>query len=459
MMAVTGTPYRPSGTATPAADTADRGRSRLPSWPLTTLYLGFPVWWLLGLGEFGFLLAAIPMAVRLLRRPAPVLLPRGFGLWALFLLWVVLGVFTLGLEAPGAIVDDGTVGRYLTFGYRLAVLLAATVTLLYVGNADEEDLPTRRLIRLLGYMFVVTAAGGVVGSLLPPIHLTSALNVLLPGGIADNPFVMSLTEPRTAEVQAILGYAESRPVAPFNYSNSWGANYSLFLPFFLLSWFGKEAEWRARVAPFVLVLSLIPVVYSLNRGLWGALGVGLAYVVTRLALLGRTRALQVLVVGAVIGGLLLAMSPLAATIQDRLDNPHSNERRGQLIVATVTSVVQGSPVLGFGTTRNVQGSFSSIAGGETVTCPACGVPPFGTQGTLWGVLFFHGLVGGALFLIFFLRWFLRYRRRPSAVAIAVTASLLMAGVELLVYDFGSAPVTTIMIGLALAWREERGELR
>jgi hypothetical protein len=167
----------------------------------------------------------------------------------------------------------------------------------------------------------------------------------------------------------------------------------------------------------------------------------------------------VLVVGAVIGGLLLAMSPLAATIQDRLDNPHSNERRGQLIVATVTSVVQGSPVLGFGTTRNVQGSFSSIAGGETVTCPACGVPPFGTQGTLWGVLFFHGLVGGALFLIFFLRWFLRYRRRPSAVAIAVTASLLMAGVELLVYDFGSAPVTTIMIGLALAWREERGELR
>jgi hypothetical protein len=439
----------------PATSPSHR-HGRLSRWPLAALYLGFPAWWLLGLGEFVFLLVAAPLAIQLIRRPGPILLPRGFGIWMLFLLWVLLGVVTLGLEAPGAVMDEGAFGRYLTFGYRLAVLVAATVTLLYVGNCDEDELPTRTVTRLLGYMFVVTAIGGVVGALLPPMSLTSPLQLVLPGGLADNPFVVSLTEPRTAEIQTVLGYAESRPVAPFNYSNSWGANYSLFLPFFLLSWFGKEAGWRAKVAPLVLVGSLIPVVYSLNRGLWGALGIGLAYVALRLALLGRTRALQALVVSALLAGLVLVMSPLATTVQDRLDHPHSNDRRGQLLTLTVESVAEGSPVLGFGTTRNVQGSFASIAGGESADCGGCGVPPLGTQGTLWGVVFFQGLVGATLFLIFFFRWFLRCRRGRSAVAIAVTTTLLMASVELFVYDFGSAPLNTIMIGLALVWREERG---
>src|SRR6185312_3626037 len=162
-------------------------------------------------------------------------------------------------------------------------------------------LPTRTVTRLLGYMFVVTAIGGLVGALLPPIDVVSPLQHLLPGNLGHQPFVVSLTEPRTAEVQTILGYAESRPVAPFNYSNSWGANFSLFLPFFLLSWFAKGAGWRAKAAPLVLLASLVPVVHSLNRGLWGALGAGLVYLVFRLALLGRTRALQGLLAAALVG--------------------------------------------------------------------------------------------------------------------------------------------------------------
>ena len=106
-----------------------------------------------------------------------------------------------------------------------------------------------------------------------------------------------------------------------------------------------------------------------------------------------------LLAGAIVG---VAASPLGEMLQERIDNPHSNDRRSQLVVETVQSTTAGSPVVGFGSTRDVQGSFASIAGGDTPDCPACAVPPLGTQGHLWMLVFSQGLVGAALFLSFVL---------------------------------------------------------
>ncbi|MGI8888720.1 MAG: O-antigen ligase family protein [Nocardioidaceae bacterium] len=422
-------------------------------WPLRLLYLGFPFWWFLGLANFIFPIMAVPMAVRLARERR-LRLPRGFALWALFLVWVLAGVFVLQVDAPGAITGQGGSNRYATFGYRVALYLAATVALLYVGNLSERELPSRRVARLLAYMFVVTTVGGVVGALLPQIEFQSGLETVLPNGLASNAYVQSLIHPRTSEVQTVLGYAESRPVAPFNYANAWGANLSFCLPFFLFAWFGRDAGWRRVVAPFILIAALIPIVYSLNRGLWGALGVALVYVAVRLAVLGRGWALRGLIAGFVIAVLLFLLSPLNAIVQERLAHPHSNERRGQLLSLTVSSALEGSPIIGFGTTRNVQGSFASIAGGQTDACRGCGVPPLGTQGTLWSVTFYQGLVGAALFLSFFAVRFFRHWRSSSPYALIATTVLLMAGTEMFVYDFSGSPLVIIMITLALAWREE-----
>ncbi len=418
------------------------------------LYLGFPLWWVLGVSELAFIAVAIPMGVRLYRQ-RPLRLPRGFGFWLLFLLFLLVGVFVLQASAPGSIQTDGGFDRYLTFSYRVAVYFSATVVLLYVGNLSERDLPTQRVVRLLGYMFLIVVIGGLVGTFLPRIEFNSAIEYLLPGGLRSNGFVQSLVHPRTSEIQAVLGYEESRPVAPFAYANSWGANFSLYLPFFLLSWFGRGAGWRKTLAPLVLVASAIPVVYSLNRGLWGAIGLGLVYVVFRLAAMGKVIAVYALVTGIVIAAVMFVFSPLGTLANERLEHQHSNDRRSQLSSLTISSVVQGSPIIGFGTTRNVQGSFFSIAGGDTAQCPNCGVPPLGTQGVFFSIMFFQGVVGGSLFLGFFAIRFARHWRERSPLSIAGCAILLMCALEMFVYDFGTATFFTLMIAVGLMWRAEQ----
>lgn len=425
-----------------------------PGWPLIALYLGFPLWWVLGLAQFMLPAVACFLALQLVRQRS-VVLPRGFAIWGLFILWVLAGVFVLGVEAPGAIQDDGGTGRYLTFGYRALLYLSATVALVYVGNSDRNALPTRTVVRLLGFMFVVTTVGGLAGALLPPMEFRSLVEYVLPGGLRDNGFIQALVHPRTAAVQTVLGYAEPRPVAPFYYANDWGANFSFFLPFFLLAWFGRDAGWRRYVAPLILLASFVPVVYSLNRGLWTALAVGLAFVVIRLLADGRAWAAYTLVTGLLTGALVLFLTPLMSIIQERLANPHSNDRRAQLFELTFSSVWQGSPILGFGTTRNVQGSFASIAGGETAACTGCGVPPLGTQGALTSVIFFQGIVGLALFLLFFALWVARHGRDMTPLTLAVTSVMVIAAVEMFVYDFIGFPLFTVMVGIGLVWREQR----
>lgn len=422
-----------------------------PGWSLTALFLLFPLWWVVGLTSFAFIIFAVPLAVELLRT-RNLRVPRGFGTWLLFLAWMLAGTTMLWSDAPTGEPGGGGAGRLMVFGFRAAMYLAATVFMLYVVNTDERRLPTRRVLRLLAFMFVVTTCGGLLGVVVPGLEFRSVLELVLPHGLATNGFINPMIHPAAAETQNILGYDEGRPIAPFAFANSWGANYSLYLPFFLLAWFGPDAGWRRRLAPFVLLLSLVPVVYSLNRGLWGALGVGVLYLAFRLAAMGRVWALQAVVAALVLGALAFVVSPLGSMVQARLNAPHSNERRGQLATDTVRNVVEGSPILGFGSTRNVRGSYFSIAGGSTPDCPACGVPPLGTQGLLWMVIFSQGLVGLALFLYFFARRFFAHWRDHAALSLAGCVVLIFWTIELFVYDTVDAPLITVMIAIGLMAR-------
>lgn len=441
----------PTDTSPPASDPS---RSFLPpGWPLTLLFVAFPLWWALGLGTFIFVILAVPMAAALIRRDT-LRVPKGFGFWLLFIAWMLLGVTMLWADAPGAVPGGGGFGRLMVFGLRAAMYLSATIVFLYVLNTPEDDLPTRRVTRLLGLMFVITTAGGVLGVAMPHLEFTSPLEALLPASLAGNGYVNPMIHPATAEIQKVLGYEERRPIAPFAFANSWGANFALYLPFFLLSWLGKGAGWRKLLAPVVLALSLIPVVYSLNRGLWVCLAVGAVYLAVRLALLGKVWMLQVMGAALIVGTVVFFASPLADIFQQRLDSPHSNSRRLQLATETIRSVVTGSPILGFGSTRDVQGTFASIAGGSTPDCPACGVPPLGTQGHLWLVLFSQGLVGLVLFCAFFAKRFFSHWRDPWPPAMAGCCALLFFGLQLPIYDTLGAPLYTVMIALALMARRQ-----
>jgi capsular polysaccharide biosynthesis protein len=420
-------------------------------WPLTALVLGFPLWWVLGMAQLMPLVMALPMLLSLLRRH-PVRVPSGFGWWLIFLGCVALSVTMLFVDAPGAVPGGGP-SRLVVFSFRLLWYLACTIVLLWVINLDEEALPTRLVVRLMGWMFVITVGGGLLGVLAPTLEFTSPVEALLPGALRSNSFVRSLVHPATAAVQSILGDASPRPIAPFAFANSWGANLSMFLPFFLLGWLGKDAGWRRKAAPVVLALAAVPVVMSLNRGLWLSLALGAAYYIIRLVLTGRLVAIAgVALVFAVAGSVFLA-SPLGDMVANRLETPHSNDRRGELLSQTVSATATGSPVLGFGSTRDVQGSFASIAGGSRPDCPACSVPPLGTQGQLWLVLFSQGFVGLVAFLAFFGGQLARHWRSRTPIETVGVCLLLFFGLQLFIYDTLGMPMYTLMIAIGLMYRE------
>jgi hypothetical protein len=416
------------------------------------LFLGFPLWWALGLQTLLPMALAVVLADQLLRRRR-IVLPEGFALWALFLAWVAVGVLVLWVDAPSA-VPGGGASRLLVFGYRATWYLTGTMMLLWVANLRESELPTRWLFQLLGFMFVVTTVGGLVGVLLPTVEFRSLVELLLPAGIRGNNLVQSMVHPAVADLENVLGRPTARPKAPFAFANSWGSSFALYLPFFLVSWWRDGAGWQRVAVPVVLLGATLPVVYSLNRGLWVCLGVGaLGYLALQLR---RARVAPLVVAVTLLLAFSLAFfaSPLGTIFAERLAHAHSNERRGLLLTQTVLSTVQGSPVIGFGSTRDVQGSFASIAGADTPDCKACGLPPLGTQGHLWLVVFSQGLLGAAFFLTFFLVAFMRTWRCRTTTETLCTFVLVFFGLQLFVYDTLGMPMMTVMLAIGAVWREQ-----
>ena len=425
----------------------------MPGWPLVLMYAGFPIWWVLGLANIGFVIVAIPMAYQLLKRRT-IVTPRGFGVWLLFLAWAAAGLMTLWADAPGAQPASG-LGRLLPFGYRILWYAAATIFLLYVGNLDERELPTRRIVRLLGWLFLVTVAGGYLGWILPHLEFSSALELVLPQAVTNDEFVRILIHPGVAQIQNIIGEYSVRPKAPFSYANDWGANYGMLLPFFVLSWLRYPSKWRRRLFPAVALAAVPPVIFSLNRGLWLGLIVMAGFAITWVTVRGRLGAAAALLGAAVVVAGVIILSPLGQEVQQRIASPHSNTGRAHLASLTVQSTLEGSPVIGFGAPRAVQGSFFSIAGGATPTCPQCSPPQLGTQGHLLLLVFAHGFVGAIWFLAFIYYRFFRGLRDPSPDAMAYTAVVVFFTVVMPVYDLVSPPLITVMLALGLLWRRER----
>ncbi|WP_051712248.1 hypothetical protein [Spirillospora albida] len=428
---------------------------RLPAgWPLTVALLGFPLWWILGLANLMLIFMTVPMAMTLWRRRSTLVAPNGFGVWLFFLVWVLLGALTLWADAPLAD-PGGGFSRVLVYGYRVAWYAAFTVVLLYIGNMSERELPSGKIGRLLGFMFVVTAAGGFLGLLLPSVQLTSPMEMLLPGGLANNAFIRDIIHPRTAAIETILGFEQARPMAPFAYANTWGAAYAFFLPYFLLTWIIRARRGRRIMGMAIFVLSLWPAVYSLNRGLWLALGTIGLFGVVKLAQVGGPRVIAWTAGAVAAGAIVVALSPLPGLVQDRLDNPHSNNRRAMLAEETTRSALTGSPLVGFGSTRNVQGDLGTVAGGDKAGCKACGSPPLGTQGHLWLLLFANGVVGTIAFCAFFAVRFLRHWRDRGAYSLAGCCVLISCTLFMITYDMVEVPLYTVMIAVALMWRAER----
>ncbi len=438
------------GTLAPRRRASLKDRLFAPGWPLAWLFVGYPLWWIMGITEAMTFILAAAMGIIVLRR-RPIYVPRGFGFWLLFLVWCAVGVLLLQVDAPGAVPGYSS-GRYAVWAFRTTWYLASTLVLLYVGTS-RRDLPLAKVARILSWMFVTVVVGGVAGVLWPQLDFPSVIELVLPHSITNINFVQQMVHPNLAQIQRVLGYQEARPSAPFSYTNTWGLALACFLPFFVVSWFGKDAGWRRIAGPLVLAAALVPVIQSLNRGLWGAL-VGMAvFVAIRYALMGRVRLFVALVVGVVAVGVVIAVTPLSSTVSARWQNQHSNEGRTNLSTLAVTSAATGSPVVGFGTTRDVQGNFSSIAGGATEECPKCSPPSLGTQGQAWLLTFTTGFGGLLFYVLFFAVQVLRgLRLRSDYVTVGLTV-LVAHVITMVVYNANGPGLLAIMVGVAFLWRE------
>lgn len=444
----------PVSSSAPVVPVVPRARARWlpPGWPLMAMLVGYPIWWVLGIAEIVPLLAACVMAAELLHLRA-LHVRRGFSIWLLFLAWVLIGALLLQVDAPGAI-PGGSSTRYITFAFRVAWYLAATITLLYVYNLRER-VPTMRIVRWFAWMFVTVAIGGIIGTIAPALDFRSAIEYLLPEGLSRVQFVHDLVHPVVAQRYTVEGMQNPRVSAPFAYTNDWGLNFACLLPFFVVGWLGRGAGWRRPAGAVILVAAAVPVVLSQNRGLWLALVLSAVLISVRSVLLARFKLFAgMLGLGVAISAVLLT-TPIGTNLQHRLDNGYSNSGRTSLGTHTVQSVVSKSPVVGLGTTRNIEGSFYSIAGGNTATCSLCTPPALGTQGHFWLIIFSTGIGGTLLYFGFVLLQFFRHASIGSPVVtlgLSVLASHLITSA---VYDTIGIALVTIFAAIGLMWREAR----
>ncbi|MDH2428755.1 O-antigen ligase family protein [Sphaerisporangium sp. TRM90804] len=426
------------------------------AWPIAGLLVGYPVWWALGFGGLCVVVLAVPMAVVLWRR-RPVAVPKGMGLWALLLAGYLVSAAMLGDTPPGTYGALST-GRIAGYVMRGLVYVSLAVVVLYLANLTERELPQRSLVRMLGALFLVTVAGGLLGVLAPRFEFTSPMETLLPGWVSGNSFVRNLVHPTAAQMQHVLGHAAPRPEAPFEWANAWGGNLSVLLVWFVVGWWTYGGPARRLVCVAAVGLAAVPVVYSLNRGLWIGLAVSVVYVIVRAGpraaravLRARPRtALTVCAVLLVAVPALLA-GPLTTMVAQRLEKPHSNQIRAFTVMSTLKAATH-SPVIGYGNTRNAHGNYRSITTGRTTWCHECGHPPLGSDGQLWLLLITQGFTGALLYVAFFAGAVRRFRRDRTPIGQAGTLVMLLALLYMFIYDGLISALTLYLISYATLWR-------
>ena len=444
-------PLAPGRPVEPGTADGLRPVSRYPGWPLTALLVPYPLWWALGMGTLIVFVLAVPMVLHLTRR-RPVRVPPGFGLWLLFLLWVLLSTVMLGVNPPGTLAGDPS-DRLVSVAFNFAGYVVVAIALLYVGNLTEAEYPREKLVRHLGWLFVVVAGGGLLGTLWPTFALTSPVEMLLPPSIAQNQFVQSLVHPVAAQVQEVLGYVSGRPAAPFGYTNTWGNAITLLMGFFAISWLRRPGP-RRWAGVGLLLVSVVPIVASLNRGVWIGLAFMLVFLVVWLARNGNLVGVGVLLVSLLVVTPVVLASPLTDVVEARLDNPHSDGVRTFTITKTLEAT-EHSPVLGFGSSRRPLGSNNSIAVGRDADCQTCGNPPLGSTGQLWLLMISHGYVGTALYLAYHLRSLWAFRRDRSMLAGAAVLAVLLPFLYMLLYNALVVPLLITFLSIGLLWRNDQ----
>ncbi len=338
--------------------------------------------------------------------------------------------------STACVVQLDDLSRLVGFVFRLANYVGASVLFLYLYNA-RETLPPRRVAAVLTIFFGVVVAGGYLGVVAPGGSFRTITETVLPTGIAQNEYVQALVHPAFAEVQRPYGSTRtfSRPSAPFPYTNSWGCNVALLVPFVIASLLTARTRRTKVLLALLLAAALVPAFATLNRGMFLALGLLLAYAAARLALRGQLVPL-VSIAGVATAGLGVAWATgVIASLSERLRYSQTNTSRSTIYGQAFDGAVQ-SPLFGNGAPRPSNLLNISI----------------GTQGQVWNVMFSFGFVGLAFFLGFFAVVAIRSRRVTGPLTLWVHALVVVAFATFFYYGYDGPQLAVLMVACALALR-------
>jgi len=399
--------------------------SRLPVWPLSLMFGLTPLWWVLG-GFYLFWPVGGALLVAVLIRRGGVELPRVVGWWLAFLGLAVLSLFRLPIG-----------GAWATPLLRLSFYLTALAVLGYVYLALREGTPWRQVFRPLMWFWLSLVALGWLGVLRPGFHMVTPVEVVLPNGVASNPFIQDLVHMFATEFSQVSNTPTRRPSAPFPYTNNWGSTFALLLPCVIAYLMSVRDGLLRKVLLVSLPLSLPPAFFTLNRGMFVSLGVVMLYVGMRALARGNPR-LVASVVGLLLAvGVAWLVIPVDEMIAERVSESNTTTDRLGLYLETIQRVKE-SPLLGYG----------APAAADTTSAAA----PVGTQGQVWLVMFSHGIPALLCFLAFFVVAMRRCARAVTPTGEWLATVPLATLVQLPFYGvtFHNLSVAFFALGLALA---------
>ena len=408
-----------------------RGRSgalkqvdQLPRWPFASIFVLFPLWWLLGPGEAVWIVLAAVMAFYLLRH-GRIEVPRGFGIWLLFLVWMTCSV--VGID---------TGGRLIGFLYRALLYVTVTVAFVYVYNA-RKNLTVRYVAGVLTVFWLIVVAGGYLGVFFPLFTVNTPFGLVLSPSISSNELVQEMVVRRVTQYNP-TGWLklDPRPSAPFLYTNGWGNAYSMLTPIVVAYLILVRKERRFWWLLLAIPVSFVPAFLTLNRGMFIGLGIALVYVAVRAVARGNLKAILALVGLVLVVGVVFAVLPIEQRLTQRVESSSTTQDRASLYVETFTRTLE-SPLFGFGAPR---------------PSASPDIPSAGTQGQLWMVMFSHGFPGAALFMGWLVWAFFRSIRARDPVQVACNAVLLVVIVESTYYGIMTTGLMVAMIAAALTMR-------
>lgn len=410
------TPYTPG-----SSQEALLNRAALP---LGALFVGYPLWWGLGVQLPMWPVLAVPVAFWLLVNRTRIALPPGYGVLLLFLGWVLLSALML--------TDVRYAASYLL---RLSLYAAVFVFAIFAWNALNRGLEAHRLILWVAIFWGSIVVLSYPGILIDNLEFTSPFEWLLSHAGVHDPFVTALVHPEFSEYDRLYGVPRPSPL--FAYTNDWGAAMGILTPVAVWACLSARRTVERLLLAGVLVASVVPIIVSVNRGCWISLAVGFGYVLVRRVAVGQVVALLGAAGALVFAlGLYLSVSDIHRVVDARFDYANTSTR--ETLYEASIRLASSSPLFGYGSPQSSAG----LADSNDVS--------IGTHGQLWTILVSQGYVGAALFVAAAAAiWWCARPRDGASRDVWLHATGLVMVVQIAFYEVLPVPLTVSLLAMAV----------